>query len=129
MCDQIKDADETKLAFVAALSRGAMRRSWIMDRMGCRCAIACGDRLRASYMQRRLTGYLGAKAKSYTAVTASFVRHRAHGVALGVIAGSAAWTPGYSGSGNNDDTHVFTLDVSSAATRNSNLPSKIRTTN
>jgi hypothetical protein len=37
-------------------------------------------------MQRRLAGYLGAETKANAAVTASFVRHRAHGVALGVIA-------------------------------------------
>jgi hypothetical protein len=69
-------------------------------------------------MQRRFARYFGAETKSDAAVTASFVRHRAHGVTLGVIAGSAAWTPGYSGSGNNDDAHVFILAVSSAAMRN-----------
>jgi hypothetical protein len=93
-----------------------------MDWMCRRCAISRGDSLRASQMQRRFARYFGAETKSDAAVTTSFVRHRAHGVTLGVIAGSAAWTPGYSGSGNNDDAHVFILAVSAAAIRNSPTP-------
>jgi hypothetical protein len=120
MCDQIEDADEAELVLVAALTRDVLSRSRIMDWMGYRCAISRGDGLRASHMKRRLSRYLGAETKSDPAVTTSFVRHRAHGVALGVIAGSAARTPGYSGSGNNDDTHVFILDVSSTAIRTAN---------
>jgi hypothetical protein len=37
-------------------------------------------------MQRRFAGDFGAETKSNAAVTASFVRHRAHGVTLDVIA-------------------------------------------
>jgi hypothetical protein len=57
-----------------------------MDWMCCRCAISPGDRLRASQMQGRLAGYLGAETKSDAAVTTSFVRHRAHRMASGMIA-------------------------------------------
>ena len=71
---------------VAALIRDVLRPSRIMDRMRCRCAIPRGDTLRASQMQRRLARYLGAETKSDPAVTASVVRHRAHGVTLRMIA-------------------------------------------
>jgi hypothetical protein len=93
-----------------------------MDWMCCRCAISGRDILRASQMQGRLARYFGAETKSDAAMMASFIRHRAHGVTLGVIAGSAAWSPGISGSGNNDDAHVFILAVSSAALRNIPTP-------
>ena len=69
-------------------------------------------------MQRRLAGYLGSETKTPAAVIAPFLRHRAQGVALGMIAGSAAWTPGRAGSGYHDDAHGFILAVSSAALRN-----------
>ena len=114
-----------ELVLVAALIRDVLSRGRIMDRMCRRCAIPRGDTLCASQMHRRFAGYLGAETKSDAAVTASFVRHRAHRVALGVIAGSAAWTPGNTGSGNNDDAHVFILAVSSAAIRNTLNPASI----
>jgi hypothetical protein len=97
---------------VAALTRDILSRSWIMDWMCRRCAISRGDRLRASHVHRRFACYFGSKTKTAAAVMAFFIRHRAHGVTLGMIAGPAAWTPGYAGSGNNDDAHVFILAVS-----------------
>jgi hypothetical protein len=107
---------------VAAMTRDILSRSWIMDWMCCRCAISRGDRLSASHVHRRFAGYLGSKTKTAAAVMAFFVRHRAHGVTLGVIAGPSAWTPGYAGSGNYDDAHVFILADSSAAIRNTPTP-------
>jgi len=95
-----------------------MASGGIMDRMRRWCAISGGDALRASHMHRRLAGYFGAETKPAAAVMAFFVGHRAHRVALGVIAGSAAWSPGHPGSGNNNDAHVFILAVRSAALRN-----------
>jgi hypothetical protein len=73
-------------------------------------------------MHRRFAGYFGSKTKTAAAVMAFFVGHRAHGVALGVIAGPAAWSPGNSGSRNSDDAHVFILAVSCAAIRNNPTP-------
>ena len=107
---------------VAAVTRDVRSRSWIVDWMRCRCAISRGDRLRASHVHRRFAGYFGSKTKTAAAVMAFFVRHRAHRVALGVIAGPAAWTPGDAGSGNDDNAHVFILAVSSAAIRNTPTP-------
>ena len=107
---------------VAAMTRDVLPRSRIVDWMCSRCAISRGDRLRASQMQWRLAGYFGSETKSDAAMTASIVRHRTHGVTLGVIAGPAAWTPGYAGSWNYNDAHVFILAVSSAATRNTPTP-------
>jgi hypothetical protein len=57
-----------------------------MDWMCCRCAISGRDILRASQMQGRLARYFGAETKSDAAMMAPFIRHRAHGVTLGVIA-------------------------------------------
>jgi hypothetical protein len=120
--NQIEYADETELVLVAAMTRDIRSRSWIMDWMCRRCAIPCGDRLRASHVHRRFACYFGSKTKTAAAVMAFFVRHRAHGVTLGVIAGPAAWPPGYAGSWNYDDAHVFILAVSSAAIRNTPTP-------
>ena len=110
--------NETALVFVAAMTRVVLSGSRIMDWMGCRCAISRRDRLRASHVHRRLAGYLGAKTESASAVMALIVGHRTERMALGMIAGSAAWSPGHSGSGNNHNTHGFILAVSSAAIRN-----------
>ena len=71
-----------------------------------------GDRLRASQMKRRLAGYLGSETKTATAVMALIVGHRAKRVAFGMVARTAAWSPGHSGSWNNDDAHGFILTVS-----------------
>jgi len=117
---------------VAVMARDAVGRGRIMDRMSSRCAISRGDRLSASQMQRRLTGYPGAETKPDATVMASLFRHRAQRMALGMIAGSAAWTPGRSGSGNTDDAHGFILAVSSAEIRNiptSRLTVHIRASN
>jgi hypothetical protein len=103
--------------------RVRMTRRGIMDRMRGRCAISRGDGLRASQMERRFAGYFGAETKPDSAVTASFVGHRAHCVALGMIAGSAAWTTGQSGAGNRDDAHSFNLAVRSAVPLSSGLAS------
>src|SRR5208337_339948 len=115
--NQIKKCKETALALVALMTRDMMTRCGIMYRMRRRRAISRGNALRASQVQRRLAGYLGAETKTNAAVTASFVRHRAQRVALGMIAGSAAWTASHSRSGNSDNTHDFILAVRSAATR------------
>ena len=112
---------------VAALTRDVRSSSWIMDWMCCRCSISRGDRLSASQMQRRLAGYLGAETKSDTAMTAAFVRHRAHGVTFRVIAGPAAWTPGYAGSGNYDDAHIFILAASFCGNSKNPNPATILT--
>lgn len=101
---------------VAAMSRMMMTRRGIIQWMRRRCATPRGNRLRASHMQRRLAGYLGAEPKTNTAMTASFLRHRAQRVALGMITRPAAWTAGHSGGGNCDDTHVFILAAGCAAT-------------
>ena len=100
------------------MSRNMLAGGGIMYRMRRRCAIPRGDALRTSHMHRRLAGYFGAETKPAAAVMAFFVGHRAHSVALGMIAGSAAWSPGGPGSGNNDNAHGFILAVSSAESRN-----------
>ena len=100
------------------MSRDMMARGGIMYRMRRRCAISRGDALCASHMHRRLAGNFGAETKPAAAVMALLVCHRAHRVALGMIAGSAAWSPGHSGSRNNNDAHSFILAVCSAALRN-----------
>jgi hypothetical protein len=68
-------------------------------------------------MQRRLAGYFAAETKTTATVMAFVFRHRAQRVALGMIAGTAAWAPGSSGSGNTDDAHGFILAVSCAIIR------------
>jgi hypothetical protein len=68
------------------MTRDVRGGSRIMDWMRCRCAISGRDILRASHMQGRLARYFGAETKSDAAMMASFIRHRAHGVTLGVIA-------------------------------------------
>ena len=105
---QIKNAKETALLLVAAMTRhGRMARSRIVNRMRCRRASLRCDVLRAPQMHRRFTGNFGSEAETNAAVIATFVGHRAHRVALGMIAGSSAWTASVSGSGNCDDAHVF----------------------
>jgi hypothetical protein len=94
---------------VAVMSRrGRMARSRIVNRMRCRRASLRCDILRAPQMHRRFTGNSGSETETNAAVIATFIRHRAHRVALGMIAGSSAWTAGRSGSGNHYDAHVFT---------------------
>ena len=95
-----------------------MAGSRIVDWMRSGCAISRGDALRATQMQWRLARYPGAETEPTAAVMASILRHRAQRVALGMIAGSAAWTPGRAGGRYHDDAHGFILAVSSAALRN-----------
>src|ERR1700686_2482073 len=104
------------------MSRGVVRRSRIVNGMRCRCAISRRDALRTSHMHRRFAGYFGSETKTAATVMALVVRHRAHRVTLGMIAGPAARAPGHSGSGNNDDAHGFILAFSYAATRTTTTP-------
>jgi hypothetical protein len=103
---------------VAVMSRGVMWRGRIMDRMRRRCSVSRCDGLSASQMQRRFAGYPGPETKPDTTVMAPLVGHRAQRVALCMIAGSSAWAPGRTGSGNHKDAHGFNLAVFSAAIRN-----------
>src|SRR5208283_5060782 len=125
---QIKNAEETALLLVAAMTRrGSMAPRRIVDRMRCRRASLRCDVLCASQMHRRFTGNFGSEAETNAAVIAAFIGHRAHRVALGMIAGSSAWTASVSGSGNRYDAHVFTLAVYSAPTWSiSTFPSRSR---
>jgi hypothetical protein len=78
-------------------------------------------------MHRRFTGNFGSEAEANAAVIATFVRHRAHRVALGMIAGSSAWTTSVSGSGNRDDAHVFNpRSLFCANLEHLDLPSRIQ---
>jgi hypothetical protein len=111
------------LVLVAVMSRGMMpcgmvaNYARLVDRMDCGSTISRDDHLCASHMHRRLAGNFGAETKPAAAVMAFFVGHRAHRVALGVIAGSAARSPGHSGRRNNDDAHGFILAICSKETR------------
>lgn len=72
-------------------------------------AVARRDALSAAQMERRLAGDSGSETESNAAVMASLVRQCAQRVAFGMIAGSTAWSPGRSGSGNDNDAHGFIL--------------------
>jgi hypothetical protein len=102
--------------FVAAMIRRLMTRRGIVYRVCSRCTVSRGDALGASQMLWRLAGYPGSETKTAPAVIAPFLRHRAQRVALGMIAGSAAWTARHSGGWNCHDAHRFILAVFSAAT-------------
>jgi hypothetical protein len=112
-------SDQEWLALVAVMTYDVVTGRGIMDRMRSRCTACRGDALRASHMQRRLADNLGAKTKTSSAVMAFVVGHRAQRVALGMIAGSTARSPGHSGRWNNDDAHGFILAVCSAVARSS----------
>lgn len=77
---------ETLLALVARMPRDVVRSRRIVNRMLSRRAAFGCDALRTSQMQRRFAGYFAAETEPASAVTASFVGQRAHGVALGVVA-------------------------------------------
>ena len=105
------------LVLVAVMRRCArMAPGRIVNRMRCRRAGLRCNVLRAPQMHRRFTGNFGSETEANAAVIATFIRHRAHRVALRMIAGSSAWTASRSGSGNHYDAHVFTLAVCSAPT-------------
>jgi hypothetical protein len=76
----------TLLALVARMPRHVVRGGGIVNRMLGRRAASSGDTLGASQMQRRFAGYFASETEPASAVMASLVGHRAHGVALGVIA-------------------------------------------
>jgi hypothetical protein len=101
---------------VAAMTQDLMICRRIVNRMCRRRTIARGNALRASQMQRRFPGYSAAKTKTATTVIAALLGHRAHRVALGMIARSSAGTAGRSGCGNRYDAHAFILAVFSTVT-------------
>ena len=68
------------------MTREVVRSVRIVNRMLSRSAAFGRDALGASQMQRRFAGDFASEAEAASAVMASLVGHRAHGVALGVIA-------------------------------------------
>ena len=68
------------------MPRDVVRGGGIVNRMLSWRAASSRDALGAAQMQRRFAGYFAPEAEPDPAVMASFVGHRAHGVALGVVA-------------------------------------------
>ena len=77
---------QTLLVLAARMSRDVVRCRRIVNRMLSRSAVSSRDTLGASHMQRRFAGYFASEAEPASAVMTPFVGHRAHGVALGMIA-------------------------------------------
>jgi hypothetical protein len=68
------------------MPRDVVRSRRIVNRMLGRSAASSRDALGASQMQRRFAGYLASEPEPASAMMASLVSHRAHRVALGVVA-------------------------------------------
>jgi len=79
-------AGRTLLALVAWMTGEVVRSVRIVNRMLCWSAAFGRDALGASQVQWRLAGDLASEAEPASAVMAPLVGHRAHGMALGVIA-------------------------------------------
>jgi hypothetical protein len=80
------NAGEAPLALIACAAGDVVRRGWIVNRMLSWSAALRRDVLGASHVHRRLAGNSGSETEADPAVMASLVGHRAHGVALGVVA-------------------------------------------